>query len=144
MKTLKFIVSVVLMVIVAQVVHTIGAMMAMRYYMDPNLAQVWSKVMMPSAGPPPASFFYLSLGLGLILWAVFIAVYIVMKNGVPGKGALQKGLMFGLLIFLVSGLSGAIGMFLTVNIPKGLNFMWTVESLIILLANGVIAASLNS
>lgn len=142
MKIVKWIIAIVLSVVVAQIVHTAGAMMSMKYYMDPKLALFWSKIMMPSAGPPPASFFYWSLGLGIVSWLLIVIVYSVLRSAVPGKGAALKGLCFGFLIWLVSGLSGSFAMFLTINLPKYLIASWTIEELIILLINGMIIAAL--
>lgn len=142
MKTVKFIIAVILLTVVAQVVHTVGAMLTMKYYLDPNFFPVWSKVMMPCAGPPPPSFMLWALGLGLISWAIFCAVYMILKSGVPGKSGIYKGLLFGLLMFLVGGLSGYFALFLMINLPLGLIAEWGIESLVILLINGAIAALL--
>lgn len=143
MKFSKFAAAVILGTIIAQAVHTIGAMLGMRYYMNPDFSPVWSKIMMPSSGPPPASFFYWSLGLGVVTWILFAGVYAVIKNGVPGSGSIRKGLIYGLLVFLVSGLSGSLALFLLINLPKGLIALWAAENLVIYLVNGAIVAKLS-
>ena len=86
MKYLKLIIAVIIMTVIAQIVHGIGASFGMSYYTNPDFFPVWSKIMMPSNGPPPASFFYWSLGLGFISWILFAAIYSTIKNGVPGTG----------------------------------------------------------
>ena len=48
----------VLFGIIALIVHWIFAYVGMDYYLDPAYFPVWSKLMMPTAGPPPASFLY--------------------------------------------------------------------------------------
>ncbi len=48
-------ITAVAMTILAQIVHTLESILTMGYYTDPAYFQVWSKVMMPAAGPPPAS-----------------------------------------------------------------------------------------
>ncbi|MCJ7743432.1 MAG: hypothetical protein MUO99_02595, partial [Dehalococcoidales bacterium] len=48
----------VLYAIVGEMIMTLGAMADMNYYLDANYFPVWSKIMMPAAGPPPATFMY--------------------------------------------------------------------------------------
>ena len=43
--------------IVAMIIRQIEAVLTMRYYLMPEYFGVWSQVMMPTAGPPPPSFF---------------------------------------------------------------------------------------
>lgn len=140
---MKFISIVLLSTIVAQIIHMVGAGFGMNYYTDPNYFPVWSKIMMPSSGPPPASFLYWSIGIGIITWALFTWVYTILKNSIPGSGYLQKGVMYGILVFLVSGLSGSLPLFLLINLPLGLIVLWGIEGFIILGINGIITAKLN-
>jgi hypothetical protein len=55
---------------------------------------------------------------------------------------IQKGLHFGGLPFLVAGISGALSMYLLINLPAGLVATWTVPNLILYLIGGVLAAKL--
>jgi len=72
--------------------------------------------------------------LGLLL----AYVYSVIKVGVPGSG-INKGLLFGLLIFLVGTLPGLTLTQMTMNIRNKLIFMWALNGLInYLLAGSVI------
>jgi hypothetical protein len=143
MKIWKAILSIVLLVIVAQVIHTVGAMSTMNYYTNPNYFPVWSKLMMPYAGPPPASFQYLSLTFGLITWTLFVCAYWMVKTGIPGSNNITKGLLFGLIAFMVSGLSGTLPMILLINLPIKLIAYWGIENLVILSINGMITSELN-
>ena len=47
--------------IVSQIIHSIEAFATMDFYLDPNYFGVWSKIMMPGPGPPPAEFYYYSI-----------------------------------------------------------------------------------
>lgn len=143
MKTWKPVIAVILLTIVAQIIHTLGASFSMNYYTNPDYFPVWSKIMMPYAGPPPASFMLWALGLGLLTWIIFVAVYKIVKAGIPGNSPVVKGLAFGLLVFLISGFSGSVSLFLMINLPLGLIISWAVEGLLILLVNGVITAVLD-
>lgn len=140
---LKLIISAIVITIVAQIIHSIGAGFGMKYYMDPQYCFVWSKIMMPEAGPPPASFMIYSLILGLISSILFVLVYVIIHLAVSGKTPVSKGLVYGILVFLVGGLPGRLSLILLVNLPTGLIIMWTIEGLIINLINGMIVAKMN-
>ena len=47
----------VLFLVVAQIVHTLGAMATMSYYMLEQYFPVWSGVMMPDGGAPGGMFY---------------------------------------------------------------------------------------
>lgn len=135
--------SAVILTLIAQIVHTIGAMLGMNFYTDPNYASVWSKIMMPKAGPPPAEFMYYSLAFSAIGMLIFTIIYRVIKNGVPGTSVLKKGLMYGVLVFLVATVPGMLSLILLINLPLALVGFWTVESLIIQLLGGIVVAKIN-
>ncbi|MFA4857908.1 MAG: hypothetical protein WC901_04840 [Candidatus Margulisiibacteriota bacterium] len=139
----KIVLSLVLLVIVAQVIHTGEAMLTMKYYIDPARAAIWSKIMCPNAGPPPTSFYYYSLALSLVSWFLFMLVYAIVRPSVPGVNGWQKGAMYGLLIWLVAGLPGMLSMLLLVNLPWKLVAVWIASMLIIDLVNGAINAAIN-
>jgi uncharacterized membrane protein YagU involved in acid resistance len=128
--------------IIAQVIHTIEASLTMSYYTDPTYFSVWNKIMMPKAGPPPTEFYYYSLVFSFITGLFFTIVYKVVEKSVPGKSLLNKGLIYGLLIWLVAGLSGSLSMVLLVNLPVDLVAYWTVSGLIVNLLAGVAIAKI--
>ncbi len=130
----------VLIVIVSQIAHTVGAMLTMGYYFDPNYWGVWSKLMMPTAGPPPVEFYYASLAFSFVGALIYAATYGILKKSIPGKGAVQKGLMYGALLFMVGSVPGYLAMLSLINLPAMLVFEWAFESLVILLIAGVIIA----
>jgi hypothetical protein len=140
----KFLLTVAGMTLISQAVHSMAAIMEMGYYKDPQYFPVWSKLMMPGAGPPPTSFFLYSMGLGLVEWGFFLAVFIVIGGGIPAQGRLVKGLYYGVVVFLVGTLGQSLGLGLIVNLPYGLLFLWTLESLVIDLLNGALAGRLES
>lgn len=135
-------IAAVLMTAVAQIEHMIEAVLTMGYYMDPQYFAVWSKVMMPEAGPPPASFYAYSVVFGLISAALFAWAYSRLGSAIREKNPLRKGLAFGAIVFLVAGLPGVLSMYLLLNIPSGLLAIWTVSSLAVYLMWGAIASRL--
>lgn len=55
-------------------------------------------------------------------------VYSVLKSAVPGAG-LQKGVIFGLLVFLVGTIPGLGMTYLTMNIRNKLLIVWLINGL---------------
>lgn len=127
--------------IAGMVVHTAGSFLTMSFYMDPSLFGVWSKVMMPGPGVPPASFFVLSFFFGFLAAVLYAAVYSVLMKSIPGKGCL-KGLYYGLFLFLLAGLPGALSMYLLINLPAALIAFWALENLVVYAASGLLIARL--
>lgn len=126
-------------VVVAQLVHTGGSMATMGYYMDPAYLDVWSPIMMPSAGPPPAEFYMYSVAFTLVAAIFFVLVYFKMGYVLPER---NRGLLYGLLIFLAGGLPGYLSMMLLVRLPLDLVAIWAAEGLVVYLLNGAVVARL--
>ena len=129
--------------IISQIIRTIGAFLEMNYYFDPNYFGVWSKIMMPAAGPPPTSFYCYSLLFAFINGVLFSLVYAYMKGGIPVKAWLKKGLIYGLVVFLIGGIPGSLALYLLINLPAMLLIYWAIETLIINLLGGIVVAWLN-
>jgi hypothetical protein len=127
--------------IVGMIVHSLGAIAEMGYYLNPAYFPVWSKVMMPGPGPPGTKFYALSFLFGFIGWLLAAAIYSRVKGCLPGTTA-KKGLKYGAIIFLLATLPGSLSMFLLFNLPKGLIGAWTIEGLIVDLLAGIIIAKL--
>ena len=130
------------MAILAMIVHTVESLLTMGYYTDPANFQLWSKLMMSGAGPPPAIFYAYSLLFAFVSWMLFGFVYIVLENAIKEKDILKRGLKFGTLVFLVGALPGSLTMVLLLNLPPGLIISWVISGLALNLAGGVAAAGL--
>ncbi len=113
----KVIGSGIIFTIIGQLVHIIGSSFTMGFYTDPTYFPVWSKVMMPTQGPPPISFFYYSIVFGLITGILLALVYTIVRTGVPGIGA-KKGFVYGLLVFLIAVVPGSLSIYLLINLPS--------------------------
>jgi len=142
MKILRIIVAGILFAIVSQIIHLIEAYATMNFYTDPIYFGVWSKIMMPNAGPPPNEFYYYSIILGIISGIIYSVVYLIIKKSLSGKTIVKKGLYFGFLLFLI-GIPGFLSMYLLINLPTLLLVYWTITSLIIYLISGPIIALIN-
>ncbi|MBI4995028.1 hypothetical protein HZC21_05325 [Candidatus Peregrinibacteria bacterium] len=139
----RFVLAAIAFAVIAQIIHSVAPMLTMQSYTDPAYASVWSKFMMPFAGPPPATFYYMSVAFNLIGALLFTLVYLVVKNSVPGKTLASKGLMYGFLIFLVAGIPGFLSMFMVLNLPLALIVSWTLEGLLIDLLGGMAVAGIS-
>ena len=129
--------------VIAQVLHTVSTMLTMNYYLDPNYFAVWSKIMMPTAGPPPMEFYYYSLGFGLIIGIIYSYIYANVKNIMKGT-VIKKGLKYGFAIFLMAGIPSFLSIYLLINLPLGLLVYWLIiDQLLTFLFGGVAIAWLN-
>lgn len=130
------------MTAVATAVHTVESVLTTGYYMDPAYFGVWSKIMMPAAGPPPAAFYYYSIAFTFITWLIFGFVYAKLGVSTHEKNMIKNGLRFGALIFLIAGIPGTLSLYLLINLPVGLLTSWAISGLVLYLVGGVVAAKL--
>ena len=132
----------VVMAIVAEAIHTLESVATLDYYLDPAYFGVWSRIMMPTTGPPPAEFYYYSILFALVSWGIFGFVFDRLGGAIRGAQGIRRGLKFGALIFLVAGIPTTLTMYLLIKLPSGLLAVWTFDQLILYLIGGVVAAKL--
>ncbi len=132
----------VVMTVIAEVVRIVEALLTMGYYTDPAYFAVWSKIMMPGAGPPPAEFYYYSVSFAFVTWFIFGFVYEKLGASIHDKNPTSKGLKFGALVFLLAGISGAVTMYLLMNLPAGLLVSWTISTLLLYIVGGLVAGKM--
>jgi hypothetical protein len=137
-----FLVAAVLITAISFLISTAGAYADMSYYMDANYFGVWSKLMMPTAGPPPVEFTYISIVFSLITALIFCFVYIKIKNVFSTKTTTKAGLIYGCGVFLIAGIPSTLSLILLINLPLALIISWAVQSLVMYLISGIIAAKL--
>lgn len=122
---------------ISLIVHTLGAFLSMQYYADPQLAPLWSNLMMPSGEAPPLKFYAASFATSIIVGIIFAYTYVLIKNAIkPGKSA-ESGILFGLFLFLINGIPALLSMSLLFSLPLGLLLAWQVEGLAIYLCFGL-------
>jgi hypothetical protein len=138
----KILVAGILFAIISFAIHSLGAFLGMSYYTDSTYSQVWSKLMMPAEGPPPPSFMIYSFIFSLIAGILIALVYAWIMKGLKGKSGVSKGIFYGFMLFLVAGIPCFLSLYLLINIPVMLNFMWLVEGLIVYLIGGLIIGAL--
>lgn len=133
----KTFLAAVVFTIIAQITHSLFALMGMDYYLKKAYFPVWSKLMMPEAGPPPLSFTAYSLLFGFISAVIFAYIYNWVKGCLEGKTPVEKGLCFGLILYFVGSIPGYLSMILLINLPLGLIGLWAIEGLIVSLTGGI-------
>ena len=138
----RIIIAAIVFAIIAQVLHTVESMLTMDFYMDPEYFGVWSKLLMPTAGPPPAEFFYASVISSLIIALIYAVFYDVVRGSLPGKTFIKKGLQYGIILFMIVQIPGLLGMYLLVNLPTLLLVYWGISSLVISLIGGIVFAKI--
>lgn len=122
----KIILGALAYVVIAFAISTLSSYLTMSYYTDPNYFAVWSKIMMPGAGPPPSSFYYYSITFGFIGGLILSFIYSRVQGIFKNKSMMQKGLRFAIGMILVSGIPFFMNMYLLINLPLGLLISWLI------------------
>lgn len=128
--------------ILAQFVHTVSAYFSMDYYRDPEYFSIWSRLMMSTNGPPPANFFILSIFFSIIIGIALTLSYLVVEKALHGT-VTDKGMCFGILVFLVGVMPQALTQFLLIRLPVELIWLWAFEGFILSLLGGLLIARMN-
>ena len=138
----KLVLASVLYAVIAQIVHTVGSVVAMGYYLMPAYFPVWSKIMMPTAGPPPASFYVYSIVFALLTGLFLAYFYVVLRKSIWGNTAVKRGLCYGLIVLFIGVIPFSLMLILLINLPLGLIAEWTVENLVVTFAGSMVIAKL--
>ncbi|HEU0051438.1 MAG TPA: hypothetical protein VFQ60_05295 [Patescibacteria group bacterium] len=137
----RVLVSGILFTIISMIVRQIESILTMKYYLMPQYFGVWSKLMMPNAGPPPMSFFLISLlfsfitGIGLAIFFQFI------KEGLSRAFWPRVFGFFG-ISFGLGFLFFSLTTYLMINLPLALQASWLVSSAIVLFLSGIVYAKI--
>ncbi|MFC1723419.1 hypothetical protein ACFL0V_04740 [Nanoarchaeota archaeon] len=129
--------------IIAQVIHSISALLSMSFYTDEKHFALWSNIMMPGQGSPGVEFYLVSFVFALIVGFIFSLIYALFRESLPGKSTAIKGLFYGLILFALGQIPAFFMTYLILAVPTLLLVIWAVEGLIILLVTGMVIAALN-
>ncbi len=114
--------------------HQLESILMLQYYMMPQYLGVWSKLMMPTPGPPPSSFFITSTVITLVCGFSLALVYYYIRDMLP-KSPNQRIVMFADLTIGMQFVFFTLPAFLLFHLPVALLVSWFVMNFIILLAN---------
>lgn len=73
---------------------------------------------------------------------LFVWVYALIKNGVPGKNKYTKGLLYGLLVVLVGLVPGMIMTYTYMTVATTVVVYWTIWGLVVSPLKGLITAAI--
>lgn len=132
----QIIYSAIAYTVLAEIVNTVESVFLIGYYMNPAYFSLWSKIMMPTHGPPTATFYLVSILFTLISGVIFAWFYSLVKSLIPGKDV-RKGLNYGLLLFLVAGVPFTLTIYLILAVPTMLLLGWAIGSLVVYLLSGI-------
>jgi hypothetical protein len=112
------------------VIHQIEAILTMKYYLMPQYFGVWSKLMMPQAGPPPASFMITSFVISLVTGISITLIYYYLRDHLP-ENKTKRTFYFADLMIATSFVFSTLPMYLMLNVPLALLISWFVSNFII-------------
>lgn len=123
--------------VIAFVIHQIEVVATLKYYMAPEYFGLWSKAMMPIAGPPPVSFMIKSLVFTFVTGISVTFIYYYLKDHLPKENK-KRIFYFADLMVGTAFVFFTLPVYLLFNIPFGLLITWFVTNFIILTIYSVI------
>lgn len=118
--------------VVAIIIRQIEAVLTMKYYMMPEYFGVWSKIMMPTVGPPPIDFFLSSAVITFATGLSITIIYYYMRDILP-KDPKTRTFYFADILIGTSFVFFTLPVYLLFDVPWQLLVSWFVTTFIILL-----------
>ena len=122
--------------VIAFVVRQAEVVLTMKYYLMPEYFGVWSKLMMPKAGPPPTSFFITSILFSYITGVGLAAFYDYIKS-LLSKDKWPKVFCFTKIVVGLSFVLFSLPTYLLFNLPFMLLIWWFVSSVVVFFLTAV-------
>jgi hypothetical protein len=123
--------------IIATVIRQAEIIWTMKYYTMPQYFGVWSKLMMPTAGPPPFEFMVTSMILTFASGMSIAIIYYYLREYLP-KGFWRRSTFFCDVLISASFIFFTLPVFLLFNVPAALLGYWFISTFIVLLATSVL------
>jgi hypothetical protein len=79
--------------------------------------------------------------VGIIRALLFALVFAILYKGIPGKGV-TKGMVYGLLVWIVGALSGMPSLPFYMTIATGVVVYWIIQQLFLSVINGAIVGAI--
>jgi hypothetical protein len=127
----KVILTAVIFTVISFIIHQIEALLTIKYYMMPQYFGVWSKLMMPSAGPPSAAFTITSLVFSFVTGISVALIYYYLRDRLPPIG-FKRAFYFADVLVATSFVFSTLPMYLMFNVPVALLVSWFISNFIIL------------
>jgi hypothetical protein len=116
--------------VIAIIIRQVEALLTIKYYLMPEYFGVWSKLMMPVAGPPPMSFMITTVIITLVSGISLALVYCYVREMLPKK-FWPRVFFFSDLMIGVSFIFFTLPAYLMFNLPIGLLVSWFISGFII-------------
>jgi hypothetical protein len=129
----KLLIASLIFTVISFVIRQVEAVLTMGFYTSPDYFGVWSKLMMPSAGPPPPEFMVTSLVFTFVTGVSVSLIYYYLKDHLPVQTH-KRIFYFADLLIGTSFVFFTLPTFLMFNVPVGLLVSWFVSGFIILTA----------
>lgn len=113
------------------IIHQVEVILTLKYYLMPQYFGVWSKFMMPSVGPPPASFMIMSSTFTFASGLSIGLIYYYIRNLLP-KQFWHRVTFFTDLMIGTSFIFFTLPAYLLLNLPFQLLLSWFISGFIIL------------
>ena len=123
--------------IIATVIRQLEVIWTMKYYTMPQYFGVWSKLMMPAAGPPPFEFMVTSFILTFASGMALTIIYYYLKDYLP-KGFWRRSTFFADVLVSTSFIFFTLPVYLLFNVPVALLGWWFVSTFVVLLAASIL------
>jgi hypothetical protein len=114
---------------------TCGWLFKWVYKLPPNIWRDWA-TMQASAGNLIGAHV-----IGIIRALLFVLVFAIICKGIPGKGV-TKGIVYGVLVWLVGALTGMASMPFYMTIATGVVIYWIIQQLVLGVINGAIVGAI--
>ena len=121
----------ILYTVFATVIRQIEVVLTMKYYQMPEFFGVWSKIMMPTAGPPSSNFIIMSLILTFYPGVSLALIYCYIRDYLP-KSFWKRVFLFADLMISASFIFFTLPCYLLFNLPVQLLVSWFISGFIIL------------
>lgn len=104
------------------------------FNLEPSAIWKWT----PDQGfDMPLDWWLILFLLNIILAIAFAFIYALIEKGLPGKG-IQKGLGFGIIVWIVGPIPALVTMYLMINIATGTLVYFVLQSLFEWLIYGIV------
>lgn len=123
--------------VIATIIRQLEVVWTMKYYTMPEFSGVWSKLMMPKAGPPPFEFMVVSMIMTFTSGVALTIIYYYLRDYLP-KGFWKRSTYFADILVSTSFVFFTLPAFLLFNVPLALLGYWFVSTFVILLATSAL------
>ena len=147
MKLLKLLFAAILFTVISEVIHTAESFFTMSFYLDSNYFAVWSKIMMPTAGPPPTSFYVYSIVFTFISDLIFAFIFskvkdVKVESVIKANVWWKNGTRYGIAVWLLASIPWTLTTYLLINLPSMLLVYWAISGLLVYILAGIAMAKI--